>query len=315
MNLREQLIYRGVDTLEPLRFNYRVWSLSTWSISIFLGLITLGIYIKSGYSQSVWVSVGIISTITIIVMVVVTFRKKQQLYEKFDSWRDDVIEYIDNAACFKPNECLSQNSFDASGLNTQYYNRYSGSNYLRVENLEASYLLAQHEYTETYYETVTVTNSQGQIETRQEQRTRTKVDTIFEGLLLILHAPLPHSGWVIIRPKGIGVPKGSHKITVASPYLNNNYAIGVSEKFMGHRTLTPTLMESLWDYAQQFKYLPGYSYQKNLLYVTIPGGWLDFGRRPGVWSAITFSTLERVIQDCQNSIRFLKESAERLKPS
>ena len=315
MNPKEQLIHNGIETLEPLRFKYTVFYFSSWIISVILLLITIKVYFDSKDESSTWITMAVVSVVIVIIMIVVTIGKKRELDEEFDSWRNGVIHHIDSSAILKANECLRQDLFNASGLNSKYYNRYSGSNYLRVGDFQASYLSVKHEYKETYYETVTTTNSQGQSETRQERRERTVVKTVFNGLLLILTAPLPHAGWVILILQSIGIPNGLHKINVASPYLVNNYAIGVSEKFIGHRALTPSLMEALWDYRNQFNDLPGYSYQDSLLYITIPGVELKFGNYPNAWSQVTFSKLDKIISDCENSINFLKGSAEKLKPS
>jgi len=74
-------------------------------------------------------------------------------------------------------------------------------------------------------------------------------------------------------------------------------------------------MEALEIYCQQFRYFLGYSYREELLYITIPSYYLNFGERPGKWSAITTIRLNQVLEACQQSIAFLKEAAGRLKPT
>jgi len=200
-------------------------------------------------------------------------------------------------------------------LNSAFYNRYAASHFLAVAGIRSSALSVKHVYTETYYVTEYYTDSQGHSQSRQVQKQRTVVVPIFDGILLILPAGLPHSAWVVLRHRDAGVPKGVHRLTVASPFLAKHYAVGASDQFAGHRALTPTLMEALWEYRQQFKYTPGYSFRDGLLYLTIPDYWLDFGQRPVKWVPVTTARLDRVQKSCGKAIDFLKATAASLIPT
>lgn len=348
----EQLIRTGVDELEPLRFQWLLFTLSCWLIGIVLAIVIYITYSANrgntgnqlqdrrsqvtraskddtsnqDGSQNIVVVSSVISLIAIIALGVISWKKGKKLHEQFDQWRDKIINSIDSTAQFKQDSYLDQHHFDSSGLNSKTYNTYSGGSFLRVQDMQMSYLSIQHRYKETYYTTET-TYVNGQATTRQVQKEREVVIPIFDGMLVILPAPLPHAGSVMLQPKQSLVkallksystdfiPNNLHKITVASPDLNNNYLVGTSDKFVGHRILTPTLMVSLWEYRGQFKAPPRYSYTGNLLYILLSGISIGCGKRPSKWMPVTTSRLTQVVADCRSSLEFLKATAQKLKPT
>jgi Protein of unknown function (DUF3137) len=315
----EQLTREGVDELEPLRFRWLVMTLSFWAIGVVLALVLYAIYNQAGPGNYLFLLISIgVSIAAVFALTVVASQQRKRFELQFDAWRNRAIALLDAAAHFEPDGYLTANYFDSSGLNSKGYNRYSGRNHLTVGKMQASNLSIQYRYTETYYTTVNG---------RSEQRQREVVVPIFDGMFLVLPAVLPHEGAVVLQPKQtlvkafLGsnhtdeVPSGLHKINVASPELNNNYVIGVSDQFVGHRVLTPTLMVSLWDYRNQFKQAPRYSYRNNLLFILLKDMSLECGKRPRKWAPVTISKLEQVIRDCHASIEFLKSTSTGLKPT
>ncbi len=311
----EQLIREGVNKLETLRRRWLNWFLASWGTSIVLGAFAFGVYSNLPSETLVWGITAGVAVLGTIVMTSLTGKKRNDFHQQFNNWRDRVIRHIDAGASFTPNHCVAKSAFDASSLNAAFYNTYGGNNYLSLGDFQSSNLSVKHIYKETYNETVTETDSQGRTTTRQVQKERTVVVQIYDGLFLVFPAKLPSPGAVLLRNRGAGTPKEMRKITVASPDLNNNYEICASEPFVGHRTMTPTLMEALWEYRSEFKYLPGYSYKNDLLYVTVPGFWIGYGETPGKWTAVTLSKLEKIVSACEASISFLKTTAEKLQPT
>jgi hypothetical protein len=289
--------------------------LVAWAIALIGGPATLIAFNVARETPAVgWIIAGVFGT-PLLVVGVMASSHGSKLHKLFDTWREEGVQLLEGTAQFSADGGLAQADFDGSGLNSAYYNRYAASHFLAVGGIRSSALSVKHEYTETYYETEFYTDSQGHSQSRQVQKQRTVVVPIFDGMLLIFPSELPHPTWVILRHRNAGLPDGVHRLTVASPYLVKHYAVGAADQFAGHRTLTPTLMEALWEYAKQFKYTPGYSYRKGLLYLALPDYWLDFGRRPGKWMPVTTARLDRVLKSCGQAIDFVKATATTLVPT
>ncbi|MBI1830051.1 MAG: DUF3137 domain-containing protein [Planctomycetes bacterium] len=310
----EEHIRRGVDTVEPIRFRWLMIHLSAWLIAIVLCGATYAAYSTAPDNPQILWGAAIFSVVTIACFWALSSYTGSSLVEAFEQWRCEGIQLLDATAALDAAGGLEQSLFDESGLNGAYYNLYDSSQLLTVGPMRASSLSVRHEYTETYYETVTEYHG-NQTTTRQVEKTRTIVDSIFEGLLVVIPVKLPHAAWIILRPQDAGAPDGLHTMRVASPFLTNHYAVGASDQFAAHRALTPTLMESLWDFGQQFGDLPGYSYRGGVLYITVPNYWMDFGEEPSKWSAVTTARLSAVMESCSAAITFLQETAKVLRPT
>lgn len=314
-NQLDEHIRQGVEQMEPVRFRWLVLYLAVWVVALFGAAATFIAFTTAKETPEIgWITAGV-SGVSLLITRARSSSRCSTLHSAFDVWRETGVQLLEGTARYSAGRGLPQSDFDNSGLNSAFYNRYAASHFLTVGGIRSSALSAQYEYTETYYETEYYTDSDGRSHSREVQKQRTVVVPIFDGMLLILPAELPHSAWVILRHRDAGVPNGVHRLTVASPFLVKHYAVGASDQLAGHRTLTPTLREALWEYRQQFKYTPGYSYRDGLLYITIPHYWLDCGQRPGKWVPMTTARLDRVLKSCGKAIEFLKATTVKLVPT
>lgn len=311
----EEHVRRGVRSMEPMRARWLVWNLCFWIVTVALGGSTVAAWSTFRDEPAVCWTVTGVSALAVIILGSLSSSCRTPLYQAFDTWRAEGVRLLDSSASFAAQSGFSQSDFDRSGLNGAYYNGFSSWSLLSVGSLRASALSVKHTYTETYYDTEYHTDSRGRTESRQVQKKRTVTVPIFDGIMLIVPAPLPRAAWILLRHHASGLPDGVQKIDVASPFLAETYAIGASDPFAGHRALTPSLMEALEVYCGRFRSCVGYSYRDDLLYITIPNHYLGFGERPGKWSAMTALGLRQVLEACQQSIASLQEAAERLKPT
>jgi hypothetical protein len=315
VNPVEDHIRSGVATLEPIRFRWLICYGVAWLVGAMAGGATFVASTVAKESPGVFWTVLVVSGISTLVAIGISSSQGSKLHEEFNQWRSEGVKLLDRSATFSSSSGIDKSDFDESGLNSAYYNTYSSWNSLEVGGIRSSALSVKHIYTEKYTETESYTDTDGQSKTRQVTKEREVVVPIFDGLMVIMPAKLPHESTVMLRHRDAGVPKDLHRLTVASPFLAKHYAVGASEPFAGHRALTPTLMESLWDYDQQFEYTTGYSYKSGLLYIKIPKYWLIFGDLPGKWTAVTTDKLDRVLNACGTSIAFLKSTATKLVPT
>jgi len=315
MTATERLLRDGVETLEPRRQRWLKLFLKAWGVSAAGGVLALGVYSCFPGCALLWGALALTAVVTMFGLSYKTVKQRDEFYRVFMAWRDQAIHQIEERASLAPNQCLPQHHFDGSLLNNRFYNTYGGSNLLTIGDLRCSDLNVRHIYEETYYETVYSTDSQGRTTSSQVQRTRTVVVPIFNGLFLTLPATLPHPGSVILRQELAGTSGSLRRIRVASSHINKAYAIGSTDPFLGHRVLTPALMEALWDFRLKFRSAPSFSFRNGLLYIVVPGLSLGFGEVPGKWSPVTLTKLKRVLSACEASIGFLKATAENLKPS
>lgn len=314
-NQLENHVRRGVEQMEPIRFRWLVFYLITWLVGLGGGASTLAAFSLAKETPIAgWIVVGVVLLAFLILKAIVS-RQRERLHSIFDAWRAEGVQLLDQTARFSVDQGLASADFDNSGLNGAYYNTYASSHFLAVGAIRSSALAVKNIYTETYDVTETYTDAQGNSHTRTVRKERTVVVPIFHGMLLVIPAKLPHAAWVVLRHRDAGVPNGVYQLKVASPHLTKNYAVGTSDQFAGHRALTPSLMEALWDYRKKFKCLPGYSYRNGLLYLTIPDHWLNYGQQPGKWLAVTTARLDRVLKACNQSIEFLKATSANLTPN
>jgi len=308
-------VRKGVMQMEPMRSRWLMWHLAAWATAVvLLGATAATFALVPNTPEAGWIVLAA-SIVVILIAGGISRSLGGKLAETFNAWRENGVRLIDADARYAAHQGLGQSDFDQSGLNRAHYNRFSSWSLLSVGDLRTSALSVKHVYTETYYETEYYTDSSGNQQSRQVQKQRTVVIPIFDGMLLALPMSLPHATWVMLQYRKTGLPNELAKMSVASPFLANNYVVGTADQFRGHRALTPTLMEALEMYCQQFRHFPAYSYRDDVLYITIPNYWLAFGRAPGKWSAVTTASLKRVLEECEQSIAFLKDSAERLRPT
>jgi hypothetical protein len=307
-------IKHGRNEMEPVRIRW----LCAYMAAAFCGAVGIGtsalVFAMAQTSPMLgWGTSGL----SVVLFIVLAFRSSalgEQLSDRFARWRESAVLMLDGEASFAAHKGLGQAEFDRSGLNNCDYNRYSCNSFLGVGVSQCSYVHAAHERTETYYETEYYTDSQGHQQSRQVQKTRQVFVKIFSGLLVKHLAPLPKGGALMLRSKRTGLPNGWQQLHVASPELQNNYAIGATDAFAGHRTLTPSFMVRLWNYSSSFKYLPSYAYRDGWLYLLIPNYWLSFGGQPSKWTAITGVGLQQCLDECQASIQFLRNGSKALVP-
>jgi hypothetical protein len=307
------LLRDGADEMEAIRLRWLKSFMFAWLAALVLVPVTAGVYALAPDLPAVWGTVAGASLVTLLVMGSTSGKHGERLVAAFVAWRDQVVRALNPDADLDPSGYLESDVFDASGLNGAYYNRYSGWNHLALGPMRASNLAVDHVYTVTVYETVSSTDANGNTTYQQVARQKTVVDPIFHGVLLIVPAPLPHPGTVVVSPSGAGLD-GLREVRVMSPDLRNNYAIGASEPFVGHRTLTPSLQAALWDYCCQQGCRAGFAYRDGLLYVTLPGATLEFGSVPGKWQVIGESRLMRVVEICRAALNFMHDSADTLRP-
>lgn len=312
---RDDHVRQGVRSMEPMRSRWLLWYLCAWAVPVVLSGATFGTFALAPDNPVAGWSVLAVSIVGILIVGCVSSRSGQKLHQAFNAWREAGVRLLDATAAYSADDGIEESAFDQSGLNGAYYNRFFSWSLLSVGDLRTSALSVKHEYTETYYETEYYTDSEGNQQSRQVQKERTVVIPIFDGIMLTFPMSLPHQTWVLLHYRKTELPEGLIKLSVASPFLAKNYVVAAADQFCGHRTLTPSLMEALETYGQQFPYFPAYSYRDDLLYITIPDYWLAFGKKPGKWSAITTACLSQVLVECQQSIAFLKNTAERLKPT
>ncbi len=299
------LLKDGVKRIEPLRSAWLLWSFVAFGNFALFAAVVVGGFLLFPETPAVWITAGVVGLVAHCVFGAIKRGCEGKVRVAFDRWRADVFAFLERGAEFSAGGYMAASEFDNSGLNSAYYNRYSGSGYVQARGLTASNLAINHVYTKTEY----YTDSNG----NQGSRTVTVTDPVFHGILIVTDAPLPCRGTVVVNDPhhGIGTLR---KVQVASPHLKKSYAVGADEPFTGHRVLTPSLQEALWEYRRGFKYLPRFAYRSGLLYVAIPGASLDAGTCPTRFSPVTIARLERVLVQCGELLAFLHASAERLRP-
>jgi hypothetical protein len=307
-------VNQGVILLGPLRKQWLRAYLSSWLFALVGGVSIAGTWAMAKNEPIVaWCVTGTV-VLCMFLMMRRSTKKGETLARSFNKWRAEAVTQIHADAALDTNSYIDQSSFDASLLYRSVYNRYSGWNFIQLGNMKCSSLSVKHEYQETYYETETYTDSNGTSQTRQVQKTRTVVRPVFDGTMIEIPAPAPYPVTAILQHPSHGLVKDLQKLRPESTFLLKNYAISVSDQFAGHRMLTPSMQVDIEEFSRMFKYLPGYSYRGNRVYVCLPSFYLSYGDRPGKWRAITTAKLIKVIENCQKSIEFLESITPRLIP-
>lgn len=308
------LLKEGVETLEPLRAAWCEAVSAQWGFSGAAGLTALLLLILAPNYPIAWLTVAGLAALLAWGLSSKSRRLHKDLCDQFNGWRDNVIREMDKEASLMPSHCHSQAAFNDSWLNDAFYNTYGGHNFLSIGNASCSQLSVQNIYTETYYVTVSTTDSKGNTTYHQEKRARTMVVPVFDGLFMVMPAPLPYPGTVVLRPKLEGRRASLHVIRTASSKLTNNYCVGASDRFIGHRALTPSLLVALWDFRQLVPCQPSFSYRDGRLFVVLPKTSLSFGQPPGLWRPVAASSLRKVVDDCEHALSFLKNAVKNLMP-
>lgn len=305
----------GVAALEPLRTQWCFAFCCCWLFAIG-GIIAL--FSVCALFRGNDVVIGATAGTIVVAFLIAWYcssSRRRALEAAFNTWREEGVRLIDAQASFDVHNGLARSHFDYSGLNSNYFNEYYCNSLLTVGDVSSSSITALHRYRERYYVTETYTDSQGHSQTRQVEKEREVVKTIYDGMMLIMPAELPHSTWLALRPKHAGLAdRGMEHLRVACPELHNNYIIGSTDGFAGYRALTPGFMDDLWEFREPFAYLPSYSFRDDRLYITLPHYWLQFGRRPDPWRTVTTTSLDSILQSCRESIEFLKDTAKFLTP-
>lgn len=307
-------VNEGVQLLAPLRKQWLRAYLCSWLFVLTGSAVIFGTWSAVPNEPLVaWCITGG-AILCMLFMIARSSKKGDELAESFNKWRAEAVVQINSDAALRSESGLDQSSFDDSLLYRATYNRYSGWNLVQLGNIKCSSLSVKHEYQETYYETETYTDSNGHSQSRQVQKTRTVVRPVFDGTMIEMPAPAPYPLTAVLQHPSHGHVKGLKKFRPDSTYLLKNYAISVSDQFASHRMLTPTMQVEIEEFSRMFKYLPGYSYRGDRVYVCLPDFYLSYGDRPGKWRAITTARLIKVTENCEKSLEFLASITPRLVP-
>jgi hypothetical protein len=231
---------------------------------------------------------------------------RNNLHRAFDRWRAECIPLIEPDASYDKHGYLDESIFSKSCISAHVYNRYWGSSLLKCRGIVASSLRVQNERIESWYET----DSNG-ISIRRE---RVVVDNIFTGLVIAVPAPLRHPAWIVLKPSGSNIASGLTKMRVSSPSLNKTFSIATSDQFAGHRLLTPSMMDNLYEFNNLFGNIVTYSYKEGWLYIGAPGSMLYYGSYPRRLTPVTSTSLFSVAQACKDSLNLIANSTRSLIP-
>ncbi|GMV36535.1 MAG: hypothetical protein AMXMBFR61_10430 [Fimbriimonadales bacterium] len=218
----------------------------------------------------------------------------------FDAWRARVLSAISPDASLEPNGYLPSNFFDASGINTRPYDRYSGDTLLHVGECSACNLR--------------VTEVHQQSRLGSEDKKETVEDDVFTGMLIRARVQMPHPGWVVVNPRRMGVPSQLRPTQVASPTISKSYSVAADRPFVAHRILDPTKQAALESFMSQTRQSLRVSYRDNVMAVGLEGLRLDMGRRPLLFRPIRDGDLEATIRRCEQGVAFVTAVVRTLAP-
>ena len=239
--------------------------------------------------------------------------RRDRLDRSYDAWREELIAQTVRPTTLVARDCIGRAEFESAGLFLDSFNRYTGNTLLTLGALRACNLDVVNETIVTDYEDIPTTNADMTVTRSRVKRTRTVQIRIFAGMFLIVPAPLPAPGRVVLNDPKVGIGR-LNSFKVASPTLNGAYTLGADDPFVGHRTLTPVLQAALWRFRELLPKVPLYAYAHGNLYVAVPGVTLKLGERPG-WRPINDAWLSNVAEQCRTTVEFLQQAVPMLIPS
>jgi len=271
---------------------------------------------KAGNERALLV-VGGVGVVSVLILRAVARNAGGKFSVAWDNWRSEVVKKIAPDARFASKEYINRHEFDETGLNTDSYNSFSGGDMLQVGTGRCCRLAVQR--IETRYRTVTYTDAQGRTQSKTESYT--EVINVYNGLILAAPAMLAHPGRVVISNAGLPRNWQLKPLRIAHPGLTKTYAVGSSPtEFEGHRLLTPSLQTMLWSFREGFRTAPRVSYVQKFrgvigqMWIAIPNVSLEMGKRPSLFSSIAGTELRNVVQQCTQSIDWVKRAITALQP-
>lgn len=315
-----ELIERGIAAMEPPRRSAGRATVALWAAVLATAGAVWAVYRlhPSAAEHTPEIVVGVSGAVIVLVLWGIAHAAAQKLRTAWDSWRSEVVKSISSDARFAPRECIGSSDFDGTGLNTERYNRYSGSNLLRVGAISCCRIVVDR--VETRYRTVTYTDAQGRTQTRQEAYQVTI--KVFHGSLINQPIALHHPCHLVMSNNGLPRAWKLRPVRVAHNDLAGTYHIGAApDEFAGHRILTPSLMTALWDFRCACGSVPRISFRQDpqatvgQCWLAIPDVYLDFGRQPGLSRRIKSGDLRSVMSHCEGSIAWLSRTAAAVQPN
>jgi len=273
---RQDLIGQGVTLIEPARISALCRFVVQWLMIAVLVAGGWAIISSSNVVEDARLVQGGVIVIVVVglgyLLVAWSRNAQKRMLIAYDQWRSQVLAELTNEAnaAFQQVGCLSENDFRTIHRSTNY-NIFEGCNLAQFGSLRVGYVNVQRKYKETY-----TTERNGKMETE----TKTIIEDIWNGTIIIVSAPLPVASDGTVEIRNDGWSKKMAQIRVSAPYLAANYQVGASSDFVAHRTLTPVLQTSIWDYCVKLgdARKPVFVYKDMLLYIGIPNLLLDFGR-------------------------------------
>ena len=294
----EELCRVGVEELEPLRREALWRRLHTVIVLVFTLACTL--LLLSTMQVPLAIGVGAVGLVATVAFGAMDGQAQGRYSAAFNEWRSRALRTIHPDAHLEPGSYLPHEAFDSTGINQEYYNRYSGDTLLRVGTITASNLRVTHVYTESG--------------TGKDDRDRTEVDNVFTGVLVQGKVRMPYSGWVVLLPRSRRIPRELTSTQVISPELNRSYSIGANDPFVAHRILDPSKQSAVWEFASSFRQLPRIAYKDDVLTVGLDDMILEMGRRPTLFRPVAVGDLENVIQRCEEGIGLITDTVNSLAP-
>ena len=307
------LANQGVNSME----SFRVSALRRFGILLFVipVLIAVGIAIissnSSGSSEEVWTVIvtGLIVLVMIGMLVGWAGSPGEKMSKAFEQWRSMIFTELTNDpnATFEPKGSLSNDDFDKIHHRSDY-NIFQGENTVKFGFLRAGYVSVGREYEVSH-----TVERDGKTETETE----TKIERIWNGVIVVVAAPLPTGAGDAVEIRSDGLSHDMSKIRIAHPHISaSRYQVGTSSDLVAHRILTPVIQTAIWDYHKELGRgkESTFVYRNQLLYVGIPDLNLDFGKNPSIFFRITHQRLNSVISTIEETILFLSK-VENLLPT
>lgn len=307
---RQELADQGVNSIE----SFRISALKRFGVLLFVMsvLIAVGItIISSNSSGDAWpiIVTGLIVLVIFGMLTGWTASSSEKMFAAYGQWRSMILTELtsDANATFEPKGCLSNDDFH-NIHHSRDYNTFQGENTVKFGFLRAGYVNVQREY-----EVEHTVERDGKIETVTE----TKIERIWDGVIVVTSAPLPTGADDAVEIRSDGLSWDMSKIRIAHPHISaSRYQVGTSSDLVAHRTLTPVIQTAIWDYHEELGRgkESTFVYRDQLLYVGIPGLNLNFGTNPNIFFRITRQRLNSVISTIEETILFLSK-VENLLPT
>ena len=229
---------------------YKSKTLKMWIVLIFVllveFLIALGIY------QNWMPIVFIISVIAIISVIIIVSTMKYKWGEFKKKYSKQVLDCLlkDHKYQYKPDHCIGQLIFNASGFGSRDYDSYSGEDLLTVhipndDGSPSSVTLSICDLYITRTETYTVSVKQADGSYTTEERTRTV--TIYNGVFGYVHFPFKFKCNISLNISF----KGEKRIKLEDIHFNNTFKTYTDNQLEALVILTPLLMNKLVKFSSR----------------------------------------------------------------